>query len=110
LEKAEYDTITAIFKLLEDFDNVAFEWVPGHQDDEDDTNFEDRPLEVLLNIACDLAAKECLRQQTFPSTRPQPSEGAKATLYFGTTMVTTEIKEQIQTAFQAREMNGYIME
>ena len=89
---------------------MAFEWVPGHQDDDDDTPFEERPLEARLNIACDLAAKECLRQQTFPSIRPKPSEGAKATLYFGNTMVTTEIKEQIQTAFQVKEMSGYMME
>jgi hypothetical protein len=46
-------------------------------------------LEVQLNIDCDNAAKECLRNYVYhPSRRPKPSEGAKAALYFGTTMVT----------------------
>jgi hypothetical protein len=110
LEKAEYDIITAIFKIIEDFEDITFKWVQGHQDDEDDTPYEDRPLEVQLNIDCDKAAKLCLHSQIYPSKRPKPLEGAKATLYFGNTMVTTELKEQIQYAYQAPEMHRYMSE
>jgi hypothetical protein len=110
LEKAEHDIIVAIFKIIEEFEDVTFEWVQGHQDDDDDTPYEKRPLEVQLNIDCDNAAKECLRNQVFPSRRPKPSEGAQATLYFGTTMVTTELKEQIQSAYQTKAMHSYMTE
>jgi hypothetical protein len=110
LEKAEYDIITAIFKIIEDFTDITFKWVLGHQDDDDDTPYEERPLEVQLNIDCDKAAKVCLYSQIYPSKRPKPLEGAKATLNFGKMMVTTELKEQIQFAYQTPGMHNYMAE
>ena len=59
-EQAEADIISAIFKLLQDFRDVTFEWVESHQDDNDNTPIEERELPVCLNIACDLGAKECM--------------------------------------------------
>jgi hypothetical protein len=32
LEKAEHDIIVAIFKIIEEFEDVTFEWVQGHQE------------------------------------------------------------------------------
>jgi hypothetical protein len=81
LEKAEYDIIQAIFKIIEDFDDISFEWVQGHQDDEDDTLYEDRLLEVQLNIDCDNAAKLCLHSQIYPSKRPKPLEARGSESY-----------------------------
>jgi hypothetical protein len=36
-----------------------------------------------------------MRESASPTTRPKPLEGARATLYFGNTMVTTDMKAQI---------------
>jgi hypothetical protein len=108
LEKAESDIITSIFKILEDFPDIAFECLKGHQDDEDEIAFGDHPLEVRLNIACNLAAKECLKRCIIPTKRPRPLEGVKATLYFGNYMVTKDMNEQIQYASQAPEMCDYM--
>jgi hypothetical protein len=108
LEQAESDIITSIFKMLEEFPDIAFEWVRGHQDNEDEIAFGDRPLEARLNIACDLAAKECLKRCNMPTKRPRPLEGVKATLYFGNYMVTKDMNEQIQYANQAPEMCEYM--
>ena len=69
---------------------------------------EDRPIEVQLNIACDTAAKECMRRCIKPTKRSQPLEGAGATLYFGNSMVTTNMKEQIQYAAQVPQMKKYV--
>jgi hypothetical protein len=51
-----------------------------------------------------------MRKSAQPTTRPRPLEGSRATLYFGNTMVTTEMKEQIQYASQAPRMQAYICE
>jgi hypothetical protein len=110
LEKAESDIIKSIFANLKDFKSVIFLWVKGHQDEDDDTPIEKRPLPVRLNIACDTAAKKCMRESAHPTTRPKPLEGAQATLYFGNTMVTTDMKAQIQFASQAPKMRAYICE
>jgi hypothetical protein len=110
LEKAESDIIKSIFANLKDFKSVKFLWVKGHQDEEDDTPFEKRPSPVCLNIACDAAAKKCMRESAHPTTRPKPLERARATLYFGKTMVTTDMKAQIQFASQAPKMRAYICE
>jgi hypothetical protein len=108
LEKAESDIITSIFKLLEDFEDTAFEWVKGHQDDDDNTQFADRLLAARLNIECDKAAKEFLKNCKRPTKRPKPLEGVQATLYFGTDMVTKDMNAQIQYASQAPQMTEYI--
>jgi hypothetical protein len=110
LERSESDIIKSIFANLKEFTSVEFCWVKGHQDDEDDVEFEKRPIPVRLNIACDAAAKECMRKSVHPTSRPRPLEGSRATLYFGNTMVTTEMKEQIQYASQAPRMQAYICE
>jgi ribonuclease HI len=110
LEKAESDIIKSIFKILEDFTDTEICWVKSHQDDDDDTPYEDRPLEVRLNIDCDLAAKACLERCENPTKRPKPLEGVEATLYFGKHMVTKDMKEQIQFARQAPEMIEYMCE
>ena len=104
LERAESDIIQATQKIMKDFTNLTIEWVKGHQDDEDDTELSERPLPVRLNIQCDLAAKECLRNSIKPSKRAPPMEGAKATLYLGKNMVTTEMAEQIHYASEAPKM------
>jgi ribonuclease HI len=110
LEKAESDIITSIQKLLEDFDDTIIIWVKSHQDDDDDIAYEDRPLEVRLNIDCDLAAKACLERCERPTKRPPPLEGVEATLYFGVNMVTKDVNGQIQYARQAPQMMEYICE
>jgi hypothetical protein len=110
LEKAESDIIKSIFANLKDFKSVIFLWVKGHQDDDDDTPIEKRSLPARLNIACDAAAKKCMRDSAHPTTRPKPLEGAQATFYFGNTMVTTDMKAQIQFASQAPRMRAYICE
>eukprot|EP00956_Cyclotella_meneghiniana_P037017 scaffold133838_cov26-Cyclotella_meneghiniana.AAC.1 len=108
LEKAESDIIQATQKIMKDFSNLKIEWVKGHQDDEDDTELSERPLPVRLNIQCDLAAKECLRNSIKPSKRAPPMEGAKATLYLGMNMVTTEMAEQIHYAAEAPKMLTHV--
>ena len=82
--------------------------IRGHQDDNDETNINDRPLPVRLNIQCDLAAKECLKNCMKPTKRAPPLEGAKATLYLGTNIVTAEMSEQIHYAAEAPAMMTHI--
>ena len=108
LEKPESDIIKSIKTMARTFKTLKFAWVKGHQDDNDDTPFEQRPLPVRLSIACDKAAKECMRNCIKPKKRARPMEGAGATLYLGTNMVTTEMKEQIQYAAQVPQMKKYI--
>ena len=108
LDKPESDIIRSIKSMASTFKTLQFEWVKGHQDDDDETPFDERPLPVRLNIACDIAAKECMRKCIKPNKRPRPMEGAGATLYLGTNMVTTEMKEQIQYAAQVPQMRTYI--
>jgi cupin superfamily acireductone dioxygenase involved in methionine salvage len=96
--------------MLRDFTDTDILWVKSHQDDDDEIAYEDRPLEVRLNIDCDLAAKECLERCERPTKRPPPLEGVEATLYFGVHMVTKDINEQIQYARQAPQMLEYISE
>eukprot|EP00956_Cyclotella_meneghiniana_P029982 scaffold74408_cov39-Cyclotella_meneghiniana.AAC.1 len=96
--------------MMEDFKDLTIEWIKGHQDDDDETNFEDRPLPVRLNIQCDLAAKECLKNCMKPTKRARPLEGAKATLYLGTNMVTAEMSEQIHYAAEAPEVMKHIQD
>jgi hypothetical protein len=93
--------------ILQEFDDVRFEWVRGHQDDAQ--KYEDLPLIARLNIKCDKAAKECMRGGTIPSTRAQPLPGHKATLYLSNNMVTSKINEQIQYTAQAPAMFEYIL-
>eukprot|EP00956_Cyclotella_meneghiniana_P015237 scaffold23138_cov41-Cyclotella_meneghiniana.AAC.7 len=90
------------------FKALNFAWVKCHQDDNDNTPFDQRPLPVRLNIACDSAATECMRNCIKPKKRARPMDGAGATLYLGTNMVTTEMKEQIQYAAQVPQMKKYI--
>jgi hypothetical protein len=90
LDKAEADIINAIFSHLDHFHDVTFTRVKSHQEEDDDIPFEDQPLEVRLNILCNKAAKVCMRESAFPTARPTPLEGTKATLYLGMNMVTTE--------------------
>eukprot|EP00956_Cyclotella_meneghiniana_P031964 scaffold85834_cov44-Cyclotella_meneghiniana.AAC.5 len=113
LERAESDIIQATQKIMKDFTNLNIEWVKGHLDDDDDDDDDDielseRSLPVRLNIQCDLAAKECLRNSVKPSKRAPPMEGAKATLYLGTNIVTTEMAEQIHYAAEAPQMFKHI--
>jgi hypothetical protein len=100
LDKAEADLISSITRAnLAKFTDVEVVWVKGHQDD--NTPYDDLPLLAQLNVDCDTAAKKHLREGTHPTSRPAPLPDAKATLFFGTNMVTTEINEQIQYAAQA---------
>eukprot|EP00956_Cyclotella_meneghiniana_P004884 scaffold6044_cov63-Cyclotella_meneghiniana.AAC.1 len=94
--------------MMKEFKDLTIEWVRGHQDDNDETNINDRPLPVRLNIQCDLAAKECLKNCMKPKKRAPPLEGAKATLYLGTNMVTAEMSEQIHYAAEAPAMMKHI--
>eukprot|EP00956_Cyclotella_meneghiniana_P037185 scaffold135302_cov69-Cyclotella_meneghiniana.AAC.13 len=71
-------------------------------------NIEDRPLPVRLNIQCDLAANECLKNSIKPKKRAPPLEGAKATLYLGMNMVTSDMSEQIHYAAEAPAMMKHI--
>lgn len=110
LERAESDIIQTTQKIMKDFSNLTIEWVEGHQDDNDDVQMADRPLPVRLNIQCDLAAKECLKNSIKPTTRAAPFEGAGATLYLGQHMVTTEMKEQIHYAAHAPKMLQHVQD
>ena len=110
LEHAESDIIQATQKIMKHFDDLKIEWVKGHQDDEDDTALEDRSLPVRLNIACDLAAKDCLQNSIKPSKRAPPLEGSGATLYLGHNMVTTAMKEQIHYAVHAPAMKKHVQD
>ena len=97
LEKPESDIIRSIKSMAKTFKTLQFEWVKAirmttmrfHSTND---------LPVRLNIACDNSAKECMRNCIKPTKRARPMEGAGATLYLGTNMVTTEIREQIQYA------------
>lgn len=51
-----------------------------------------------------------MKNSTLPTVRPPPLEGSKATLYFGTNMVTAKLNEQIQYASQLLHMFAYIRE
>ena len=108
LERAESDIIQATQKIMKDFTDLTIEWIKGHQDEDDEMNIEDRPLPVRLNIQCDLAAKECLKNCIKPTKRAPPLEGAKATLYLGMNMVTSEMSEQIHFAAEAPAMMTHI--
>ena len=108
LEKSESDIIRSIKTITKDFQTLEYKWVRSHRDDNDGCAMEDRPIEVQLNIACDTAAKECMRRCIKPTKRSQPLEGAGATLYFGNSMVTTNMKEQIQYAAQVPQMKKYV--
>jgi hypothetical protein len=64
----------------------------------------------VINVMDLDAAKDCMRKSAHPTSCPKPLEGSRATLYFGNTMVTTDMKEQIQYASQAPRMQAYICE
>ena len=85
--------------------DVTIEWVKGHQDD--DTAYNDLPIESQLNVNCDKAAKLHLREGTKPNQPPKPIAGSKAMLYLGGYMVTTDINQQIWMAGQSRKMLAY---
>ena len=108
LERAESDIIQATQKIMKDFTDLTIEWIKGHQDEDDEMNIEDRPLPVRLNIQCDLAAKECLKNSIKPMKRAPPFKGAKPTLYLSMNMVTSEISEQIHYAVEAPAMMKHI--
>eukprot|EP00956_Cyclotella_meneghiniana_P018817 scaffold31709_cov41-Cyclotella_meneghiniana.AAC.7 len=108
LERAESDIIQATQTVMKDFTDLTIEWIKGHQDDEDEMNIEDRPLPVRLNIQCDLAAKECLKNSIKPMKRAPPFKGAKPTLSLSMNMVTSEISEQIHYAVEAPAMMKHI--
>ena len=108
LDKAEADLISSTRANLAKFTDVEVVWVKGHQDD--NTPYDDLPLLAQLNVDCDTAAKKHLREGTHPTSRPAPLPDAKATLFFGTNMVTTEINEQIQYAAQAPKLFEYLRE
>jgi hypothetical protein len=105
LDKAESDLMRDIIHKLKDFPDITIEWVRGHQDD--NTPYDDLPLESQLNIDCDKAAKLHLREGTKPTQGTKPLAGSKATLILGGHIVTTEINEQIQLAGRAKEMLAY---
>jgi ribonuclease HI len=96
LDREQGDLLRNTKMILQEFDDVRFEWVRvrGHQDDAQ--KYEDLPLIARLNIECDKAAKECMRGGTIPPTRAQPLPGHKSTLYLSNNMVTSKINEQIQ--------------
>eukprot|EP00956_Cyclotella_meneghiniana_P019828 scaffold34484_cov39-Cyclotella_meneghiniana.AAC.4 len=106
MERAESDIIQSTQKMMKDFKDLTIEWIRGHQDDNDEMNIDDRPLPVRLNIQCDLAAKECMK----PKKRAPPLEGAKATLYLETNIVTAEMSEQIHYAAEAPAMMKHIQD
>ncbi|KAL7502062.1 hypothetical protein ACHAXN_000650 [Cyclotella atomus] len=105
LDKAESDLIRDITSKLKGFDDVTIEWVKGHQDD--DTAYDDLPIESQLNVDCDEAAKLHLREGTKPNQPAKPIAGSKAMLYLGGYMVTTDINQQIQMAGLSRKMLAY---
>ena len=77
----------------------------GHQDD--GIHYDDLPIESQLNVDCDKAAKQHLKEGTKPNQDEKPLAGSKTTLYLGGHMVTTEINEQIKMAGKAKEVLAY---
>ena len=106
LDKPEADLIQDVKRMLKDFTDATIEWVQGHQDD--NISYDDLPLEAQLNIDCDHAAKQYMKEGTKPPGPPKPIKGMKATLYLGDNIVTTKMNEQIQLASQTTKMMAYV--
>jgi ribonuclease HI len=94
LDKAESDLMQDIIQKLKNFPDVTIKWVQGHQDD--NTHYDDLPIESQLNVDCDKAAKFHLKEGTKLNQNEKPLAGSKATLYLGRHMVTTEINAHIK--------------
>ena len=105
LDKAESDLMQDIIQKLKDFPDITIEWVRGHQDD--GIHYDDLQIESQLNVDCDKAAKQHLKEGTRPNQDDKPLAGSNATLYLGGHMVTTEINEQIKMAGKAKEVLAY---
>ena len=76
---AEGDIVKATKDLLPQFPNLAIKHVKGHQTDH--TRYENLTFEAQLNEDCGTTAKDTMRNQSHPETRPAPIEGRRATLY-----------------------------
>jgi hypothetical protein len=105
LDKAESDLMQDIIHKLKNFPDVTIEWVRGHQDD--NTHYDDLPIESQLNVDCNKAAKLHLKEGTKSNQDEKPLAGTKATLYLGGHMFTTEINAQIKMAGRAKEALAY---
>ena len=102
----ESDLVSIARTLLRTMPNVIVKLVYGHQ--EDDIPINDLPLEAQLNIQCDGAAKDYMRELTYEGTRPPPIEGAGAILYLGANMVTTEVDAPINFAAHSNNQFQYL--
>ena len=105
---AEGDLLKVIKDTLPKFSNIALQHVRGHQDRT--KSYENLPLQAQLNVDCDKAAKETMREQSQPATRPEPIEGTGATLYLNNNMITTDINSEIANAAHGNNMKDYLKE
>ena len=89
---AEGDLIKVITETLPNFPNITLKHIWGLQDR--GTSYENLPLEAQLNVDCNRAAEQEMREQLTPMTRPDLIEGVGATLYIDNNMITTNINDE----------------